>query len=90
MNFGYSKMKNINFKECNIEGAIFLECSFNKVGYKECNLSNSEFTNTPLKQVDFRDSDIYEISLTGRELKDAIDSPLQAVELSRLLGLIVK
>lgn len=70
--------------------SYILECSFNKVGFKECDLSGSEFTNTPLKQIDFRDSDISEIALTGRELKDAIVSSFQAVELSRLLGIIIK
>jgi uncharacterized protein YjbI with pentapeptide repeats len=58
--------------------------------FKGCDISSSEFTNTPLKQIDFRDSDISEIALTGRELKDAIVSPLQAVELARLLGVIIK
>lgn len=73
-----------------MQSSMFLECGFTCVTFNGCDLANSEFTNTPLKKVDFRENNISDILLTGRELKDAIVSPMQAVELARLLGVIVK
>lgn len=46
--------------------------------------------NTTLKGVDFTDCDIVSIVLTGKELRGAIVSAVQAIELVGLLGVIIK
>lgn len=89
-NFSYGKLKALNFDNCNLETAAFSDSEFNKICFSECNLENSDFMNVNLKGIDFTDSDISRILLTGKELKGVTVSMMQAVELSQLLGLIIK
>ncbi len=88
--FNGCHFKNVTFNECNFENASFLECGFNKVVFKECSLEKADFMNTTLKGMDLTDCDISGMLLTGKELRGAYVSSMQAVELSLLLGIIIK
>lgn len=91
-NFSFSKFKLVNFDKCAFDNSNFLECkfTFNKIAFNSCDLSFSDFRNTLLGGIDFTDSNIDEISLTGKELMNAIVTPMQAVQLSKLLGLVIR
>ena len=53
-------------------------------------LAEAELGGMPLKGIDLRSTDIRGIRLTGGELKGAIVSPVQAMELARLLGVEIR
>lgn len=53
-------------------------------------LAEAELGGMPLKGIDLRSADIRGIRLAGGELKGAIVSPVQAMELARLLGVEIR
>ena len=55
-----------------------------------CDMKEAELSEVKLKGVDLRTDDISGIKLKGPELEGAVVNMMQAVELSRLLGLIIK
>jgi len=83
-----------------LELRSMIESDLSHANISECRLSNFTSKNTPfigtsffktsLKGVNFTESDINGILVSSEELKGLIVNPAQAVELSKLLGLIVK
>ena len=88
--FRFLRCKQVNFKNCLLQNADFEESHFDKVAFSNCNLEGAEMAGTKLKDIDFRDSEIEGIGVRIEDLYGAIVSPMQAVSLSRLLGIIVK
>lgn len=85
-----SLIENVTLDYAEVERAEFNGCYFKNVVFKECSLEKADFMNTNLKGMDFTDSDISGILLSGKELRGAYVSTMQAVELSLLLGIIIK
>ena len=69
----------MHFEECSLSGFSLAGAGFARVS----------FFQTPLKEIDFTASDITGITVSLHELRGAVISAVQAVELARLLGVIV-
>jgi uncharacterized protein YjbI with pentapeptide repeats len=87
---GKGKLEQARFEDTDLTEASFSGCQFKSVEFENCILTAAEFLGTPLKGLDLRMSRIDGIKLSGGELRGAVVSPEQAVELSKLLGLVVK
>ncbi|NLN84357.1 MAG: pentapeptide repeat-containing protein [Firmicutes bacterium] len=89
-NFAGAKMEDLIFEACDLNSASFSSSQFKRVDFTQCNLDNAEFLHTSLEKIDLRSCQIEGISLAGPELKGCKVTPLQAVSLAGLLGLIVE
>lgn len=73
----------------------FVESYFNMIKHnnlkiQECNLVSSEWLNTKFEGLDLSDSLIDGILVNAENLKGVIVNSMQAIELAKLLGIIVK
>lgn len=89
-NFSGSSLKEVKFTNSNFEESSMNLCSWTNVILEHVKLNETEFLDTPLKGIDFRTSDIFHIKVKESDLVGAVVTPLQAVELSKLLGLIIQ
>ena len=83
----------MRFAGCPMHGAAFGDCRFERVEFAQCDLTQAEFFGTRLRGLSFADSDIRGIrvrEIGPFELKGLKISPLQAVELARLLGVEIE
>jgi len=88
--FRFLRCKQVNFKDCLLQNADFEESHLNKIGFSHCNLEGAEMAGTKLKGIDFRSSEIEGLSVRIEDIYGAIVSLMQAVSLSKLLGIIIK
>lgn len=91
--FTASKQRDVLFLRSSLQGAAFDNCRFNPVSFDSCNLTESEFYQTPLKSINFCNSEITGIRVqpfTNSELRGATITSLQALELTRLLGIKIQ
>ena len=92
-NFAFSRLRTVRFAGCPMHGAAFGDCRFERVEFAQCDLTQAEFFGTRLRGLSFADSDIRGIrvrEIGSFELKGLKISPLQAVELARLLGVEIE
>lgn len=88
--FGFSNLKEVKFNECDLGLSDFQNAIFSKVGFYYSNISECQMSGTKLKDIDLTSCDIEGISVRIEDLKGAIVSPIQAVSLSKLMGVIVR
>lgn len=93
----YANFTSCDFHRCEISLSDMSESYFDQSNLENFHVNESqfirtEFFQTPLKGIDFSDSCIDGICVSEecKELFGVIVNPLQACELSRLLGLIIK
>ena len=86
----FTKLKNVIIADSNFDNSTFTDCKLTKVQIKDCSLLLSQMSGTSLKGIDLSDSMIDGINLRIEDIKGAIVSPMQAVDLSKLMGLVVK
>lgn len=90
MNLSEGKLRHLVFEDCLMRGAAFDGCQLLDTEFGGCNLSEAEFHRTPLKGIDLSACEITGIrvgSVAAGELKGAVVTSLQALELARLLGI---
>ena len=86
----FARLKNVNFDRCNIESGDFQNAELSKVDFNRCMLRLCQMSGTRLANIDLSNSDIEGLSVRIEDLKGAIVSPGQAVDFSKLFGLVVK
>lgn len=89
-NFSFAKMKDVLVDHSDFTNGIMNECTFKNVFFTSSRLQLMEFLKTPLKGIDLRSCEIEGIKLSGPELFGTIVTPDQAIELSKLLGILVQ
>ena len=89
-NFITSTFKNVRFENCNLRGVSFEGADLTGVVFFRCDLSGSIFLNSIMKLTDLRSSVIDDMSVGINELRGAIFSPSQAVQVAGLLGITIK
>lgn len=89
-NFSRAKMNCVRFEECVMDNAAFYECKNKAVAFAGGSLVEAELGGMPLKDLDLRSTDIRGIRVVGGELRGAIVSPVQAMELARILGVVIR
>lgn len=92
INLTDTRQKYVYYQESDIRNGSFEHCQFTSVEFDSCNLTEAEFNRTLLKGIDLTNSNITGIRVnpaTG-ELRGAVVSSLQALELAHLMGLTIK
>ncbi|NLJ30595.1 MAG: pentapeptide repeat-containing protein [Clostridiales bacterium] len=89
-NLPSSVLKNVRLHDSDFSGCGFQQCRFKELCLESCRLIRADFLHTPLCGVDFTDCEIDGIVLSGEELRGAVVTPVQACDLARYLGLIVR
>jgi uncharacterized protein YjbI with pentapeptide repeats len=90
VNLTGAKLQDVLFERVNFESAILSQAQFKRVAFRACGLNRTEFYACKLKGMDLRGNDIKSPGVNGAELHGAIVSADQAMELSRLLGIVIK
>ena len=91
-NLDGASLEKLAFRGCSLNDVWFTECKLKQLALEDCTLTHPNFFRTPLAGVDFTRCRLSGLVCTenGAELKGAIVTPEQAVELARLLGLVVR
>ena len=88
-NFAYSKLDGVNIIESDFQNSVFQELQIKKLAFDSTNLSKAVFYNTKLKGIDFTTCNIEDIQLGVNEISGASVSVVQALDLTRLMGIII-
>src|ERR1700720_1206395 len=78
--FQATQLQDADFRAADLKGAIFTRAMLNR----------ADFTGAKLRKADFRGADIEGIVVRAEDVAGAVVTPAQAMELSRLLGLVIK
>jgi len=89
INFSEVVFRAVLLKENNLSNSIINSCKIETIKFDNCIFINSQIHHTNLKGVDFSTSDITGIGISPQELKGAIVNSVQALDLSKLLGIII-
>lgn len=89
MNFSFGTLKYTDIDHSDLEFASFNGCTFKDLKFDESNLNRNEFINTILDKVDVSTCTIEELTITADSIKGLKVSSAQALDLSRVLGLII-
>lgn len=90
LNLSMSKINQARFSACDLRNSDINDCKLASVAFDNCELIESEFSHTPLRGIDLSDSHIEGIRLNLPDIRGAIVSPAQAMELTGLLGIRIK
>lgn len=86
----YGEMKNVVITDSIFENSSFQYCKLNKVSFRRCDFKLSQMSGTSLNGMDIGDCEFEGVNLSIDDIKGAIVSPMQAVDFSKLIGLIIK
>ena len=92
-NFTRAILETVQFQQCGLQEFSLSGCKLKQqCRWDQCDLSRADFFGTPLKNLDFSTCQLEGILLSDdyQELQGLTVNSLQAVELSKLLGLQVK
>ena len=89
-NFSFAKFKSVNIIECNFQEGIFQQVRNEKIVLKDTDLTNSYFNKTSLDKVDLTTCEISGIDLEIDDIGGAIVTAMQALDLTRLMRLVIK
>ena len=89
-NLSGCQCKGAGFFRCDLEGASMLGCALGKAPFDRCRLLDCNLCGTALSGIDFTTCDIGGWLQGGGELRGAVVTPVQAAELARLLGVVIK
>lgn len=89
-NLSGNQIKQTQFIKSDLSSSSFIQCGYTKTVYDHCKLKESEFYNTSLSGMDLSTSDIEGIGVSQNMLAGAIVNEEQALQLVRLLGIVIK
>ena len=90
INLSMTKMRTVRFSHCDFRNASLNDSKLIPATFDNCELLEADFSHTSLKGIDLRSSRITGIQLNIADLKGAIVSSLQAMDLLPLLGVKVE
>lgn len=86
----YAQMKNVILLDCVFENSNLQHSKFDKVEFRKYNFKLSQMSGTSLSGIDLSNSDFEGVGVRPEDIRGAIVSPMQAVDFSKLFGLIIK
>lgn len=89
-NFAFSKFTGVSIENSDFSFAVFQEIKNETLLLDSNNLTKSVFSGTPLNNVDFTNSEIDGIEVKINDIFGGTFSVNQALDLSKLMGIIVK
>ena len=88
--FSSSRLQSVSFYGCPLDHGAFSSLRWKDVAFSDCSLHGAEFRGAPLKDVDLRSCDIRALRAALPDLVGCVVRPDQAMELSALLGLVIR
>ena len=88
--FALGTYKEVCFADDKMSNSIIQELHFKDVEFQNTNLIASQLIRTSLENIDLSTCDITGVAVTEECLKGLVVSELQALELSKLLGIMIK
>ena len=89
-NFAFSKFSGVSIDNSDFSFAVFQEIQNDTLLLNSNNLTKSIFSGTSLNNVDFTNSDIDGIEVRIKDIYGGTFSVNQALDLSKLMGIIIK
>ena len=91
-NLDHSLFDYVLLQSCDMTSAYLTSCKWKKLELEECRLVQTSFHRTPLKSIDLTTCEISGpvVSESFYELRGAVVRADQAMELSRLLGVVIR
>ncbi|WP_053955016.1 pentapeptide repeat-containing protein [Inediibacterium massiliense] len=86
----FIQMKKVLFQDSLLENSDFQNSKLSKIQFDNCNLQLSQMSGTSLSGIDLSTSIVDGLGVRQEDIRGAIVSPLQAVNFSKLLGLVIK
>lgn len=88
--FDGAKLKNVQIVSSDLSNAVLSSCKLEQVLLRDVNLTQCNFFHTKLRGMDFTKTQLQAVTLGLEDAKGAIVTPLQAADLARLMGLIIR
>lgn len=89
-NFSNTNLEEVIFENCNLSNSSFSECKIKNIYFETSELVQAQFFKTKLKSIDFSTCEINGIITSIEDLEGVIVNNFQAIELSKLMGIIIK
>lgn len=89
-NLRYSQWKRAHLEESQFRCSDFQNMKLKDINLVKVNFDESQMSGAILKGIDMSDCQIHGIGIRAEDLEGLIVSPLQAVDLSKFLGLVIK
>lgn len=88
--FRHAKLERARFQECDLREADFQNADLRGVIFQDCDLRGAQFSFAKLQNADFSTCQTEDLNIDATALRGLIVSPLQAAQLSAILGLQVR
>lgn len=89
-NFSSASLEEVIFKKCDLSNGSFTECKLKNTYFDMSKLIQTQFFKTKLKGIDISTCEMSGIVTTLEDIKGLVVNNFQAIELSKLLGIIIK
>ena len=94
-NFQYSNISECKWKDVKLVASDFrnanlTECKWARLTLEDIHFQHASFFKTPLKGLDLRQCEITNLIVSGNEWPGAIITSLQAIEVAKFLGVVIK
>ena len=89
-NFSSASLEEVLFEKCDLSNSSFTECKLKNTYFELSKLIQTQFFKTKLKGIDISTCEISGIITTFEDIKGLTVNNFQAIELSKLLGIIIK
>ncbi|MDX5701023.1 pentapeptide repeat-containing protein, partial [Clostridioides difficile] len=89
-NFSFSKFKIVSILDSNFENSVFQEVKGDNLVFEYTNLKKANFNGTKLSGIDFTTNNIEGIEIGIDDIRGAIFDVSQAIDLTKLMGIIIK
>lgn len=90
INLAMSKMRTVRFSNCDFRNGSFNDSKLMPAAFDGCELLEADFSHTSLRGIDLRTNRIAGIQLNIADLRGAVVTPMQAMELLPLLGVVIE
>lgn len=90
INLSMSKMRTVRFTNCDFRSGSFNDSKLMPAAFDGCELLQADFSHTPLKGTDLRTNRITGIQLNIADLRGAVVTPMQAMDLLPMLGVVIE
>ncbi len=88
--FVSARFRSVRFEHCTLRSASFAGADLRDVVFRECDLGQADLRGAKLKGTDLRGSTLEGMQVSAPDLRGAIVEPAQAVQVARLLGIVVE
>ena len=89
-NFSNTSLEEIIFNECDLANTSFSECKIKHIYFEKSKLIQTQFFKTKLKGIDISTCEVHGLITSMEDIKGIIVNSFQAIELSKLMEIVIK